>query len=94
MGAEFQTYKVKGFESEVKRLANKLREQARYDHGHSGYSGTIAEDNGETKIHDTVMSESDAENFIMDNTNKWDYSLAVPINEDKTQWLIGGIYSC
>lgn len=93
MGAEFETYKVKAKNSnELKKEYESLVEQAQYDHGHSGYTGSIAESAGLT-ISSEELSEEEAEEFIDNNTKKWGNSLAVKIKDTEDQWLIGGIYS-
>lgn len=94
MGATTDFYKVKGEKKELDKLANQLRLDCRYDHGHSGYTGTIAEDNGELTIIDDEMSEDDAHDFIVDTAMKWEESIAVKLKDTQNTWLIGGWYSC
>ena len=91
MGADINFYKVKGKESDLDTLANDLRSEARYDHGNSGYTGTIAEDSGDLTVIDTIMTEDEAEDYIDNNAEKWENSLAIPLDDEKTTWLIGGI---
>lgn len=93
MRAEFQTYRVKATKETIKDRADVLREQAKYDHGHSDYTGTIAEDNGWTKLAPDVMSLSEAEDYIHKTARKWGHSVAVPLNAELTDWLVGGFYS-
>ena len=92
MGATVEVYTVKCKKNELKEKANELRNEARYDHGHSGYSGTIAEDNGQLTIYSEVMTEREAEDHIYENAQKWENSLAIPLGNDV--WMIGGCYSC
>jgi len=94
MGAEFQTYKIKAKRSELEKIANDLRNDCRYDYGHSGYTGTIAEDNGELDVLDTPMNEGDAEDYIYENAQKWEASIAISIKDEEETFLIGGVYSC
>lgn len=94
MGAATEFYEVKCKESELDKQAKKLRKDACYDHGHSGYTGTIAEDSGNLTIVQDVMSYNEAEEYIYEIAEKWENSIAVPLNKDKTEWLIGGCYSC
>lgn len=94
MGATTEFYKVKCVRSELNNTANDLRDQAKYDHGHSGYTGTIAEDNGKLTILSEAMTTEDAYNYINDNARKWENSIAVPIKDTENEWLIGGLYSC
>lgn len=47
-------------------------EQAQYDHGHSGYTGTIAEKSEFVKINRTVDSLADAKDIAWDLLDKDD----------------------
>lgn len=97
MGATVEFYKVKCKKNELDNKANELREEARYDYGHSGYTGTIAEDNGSLKIVNELMSVNDAEEYIDNNAQKWEETIAIPVekNDDgTTTFLLGGVYSC
>jgi len=93
MGAEVNYYEVKCKKSELNNEANDLREQCQYDHGHSGYTGTIAEDNGKLTVIETPMTLDDAENYIDENAQKWKSSIAIKIADNENLWLIGGVYS-
>jgi hypothetical protein len=93
MGATNEYYELKCSIEDLEGEVDILREQARFDHGNSGYTGTIAEDSG-LEVIGKVMSLDDAENYIEENAEKWDDSIAVPINKEKTKWLVGGCYSC
>lgn len=97
MGATVEFYKVKCKKNQLDNKANELREKARYDYGHSGYTGTIAEDCGEVKLIDDIMSENDAEEFISNTARKWEETLAIPLvkhNDGSYTFLLGGWYSC
>tara|TARA_R100000951_G_scaffold101420_1_gene92978 strand:- start:40121 stop:40405 length:285 start_codon:yes stop_codon:yes gene_type:complete len=94
MGAELGFLKIKAKRSELKDKADDLRDDARYDHGHSGYTGTIAEDNGQLDVVSTPMSEDEAYDYIEENAQKWEASLAIPVKDEEEFYFIGGIYSC
>jgi len=95
MGAQSAFYSITAKTiKEVKSRANGLRETARYDHGHNGYTGTIAEDNGDTKIIHPAMPDLEAEKYIEDHAEKWEATLAIKILNTPDRWLLGGIYSC
>lgn len=94
MGAEINFYRVKCKKDELEKKANSLRKDCLYDFGHAGYTGTIAEDNGQIKVINVVMSEDAAEEYINEKSEKWEDSIAIPLNEEKDTWLIGGCYSC
>lgn len=93
MGAEFQTYEVTAKDKkELKKKYNALVKEALYDHGHSGYTGSIAESAGLTIVEEE-LSEEEAETYIDENAKKWENTLAVKIKDKEDQWLIGGVYS-
>ena len=93
MGASTEFYEVNCNKKELDREANCLRDQSKYDHGHSGYTGTIAEDSGELEIKATPMSLEEAEEYIYENARKWGNSIAIPIKDKENVWIIGGWYS-
>ena len=94
MGSEVNFYNIKSKRSNLSSIVEGLRADARYEHGHGGYTGTIAEDDGGLDIIDIVMSEKKAEEHIYEKAQKWDSSIAIPLNEERTEWLVGGCYSC
>ena len=94
MGADVQFYNVTCKEKDLDAEADKLRAEMRYEHGHGGYTGTIAEDNGELKLINKPMSKDDAEDYIFDHAEKWEASLAIPIKDKENEYIIGGCYSC
>lgn len=94
MGAEFQTYKVKSTRKNLTKTVDELRSSEAYDYGHAGYTGTIAEDNGNLQISSIPRSLDDAENYIDNSAEKWSHSIAVPIEGHDDLWLVGGVYSC
>jgi hypothetical protein len=86
MGAEYCNIMIndpelKMTDKEIKVFAQGVIEQAEYDHGHSGYSGSFAEKEGVTILRDEVfMDEAAADKFLDDlDTNKWEYADAVPV---------------
>lgn len=94
MGASTETYKVKAKnERELKAEYQALVETCLYDHGHSGYTGTIAESPG-LDILKIELTTDEAENYIFENAKKWENSLAIKIIDKDNEWLIGGCYSC
>lgn len=61
---------------------NEAVSNARYESGHGGYTGTIAEKSGYTIRSRTPMSVSEARAFVnkdLDNNDKWGPAFAVPI---------------
>lgn len=68
-------------------------EEARYDHGHGGYTGTIAEMHGIKEFADlNCDSRNAAEDHISDHHEKWDDAMAVSYRNSKGEkfWLVGG----
>jgi hypothetical protein len=86
MGAEYcyttiNDPELKMTDKEIKAAAQGVIEQAEYDYGHSGYSGSFAEKTGVTILRDEVfMDEAAADKFLADlDTNKWEDADAVPV---------------
>ena len=94
MGASVEYYKVKGIRKDLNNIADDLRFKCRYENGHGGYSGTIAEDSGNLTIIDTPMSLIEAQDYIDDKSEKWENSIAIKLKDTQDEWLIGGCYSC
>ena len=94
MGADFQTYKVRAkTKTDLKAKYNELVDEAVYEYGHSGYSGTIKEGSG-LKILSIELPKSEAEDYINNHAKKWEETLAVKIKDTEDDWLLGGVYSC
>jgi hypothetical protein len=78
-------------EKELDAKANDIYEQSAYEHGHGGYSGTLAEHTGQGVIlnKDKVFDDKeDAWSWIDDNhDDKWDTPMAVPVRG--VGWAIG-----
>lgn len=77
MGA--QTFRSFGDGAEIESAFERAVSDAKYEHGHGGYSGTIAEKGDYVVVQDSPLSVSDAEDIasrlIRDNderiTDKW-----------------------
>jgi hypothetical protein len=77
-------------DTEILDAAKGITEQALYDHGHSGYSGTFAEKDS-YKIHrvPVCLDEGSAEAAVEElDTSKWDHADIVPI--EGIGWYMGG----
>lgn len=94
MGASVEFYKVKAKNvSDLQVKYAELVQDALYDHGHLGYSGSIAESGG-LRILTISMTEDEAEDYIEKNAQKWGDTLAIPVKEKEDVWVLGGCYSC
>jgi hypothetical protein len=69
-----------------------LIKQALHDHGHSGYTGTIAESPDLKIVKDAEMNLEEASDYIEEHARKWESTLAIKI-KDSNKWLLGGVYS-
>lgn len=103
MGAEDVTLTVKGGnQTHVKRKVAKACEEAQYESGHGGYTGTWAEWNGRVSFHDKIFqSKCEAYNYLFGDSErgvceKWDDAIAVQFRNEAGQlnWLVGAIVSC
>jgi len=70
MGAEQFVTTARG--KNAQDAFNRAVEQAKYDHGHSGYTGSIAEKDSFVKIDLVVESEADARKIAWDLLDKND----------------------
>lgn len=64
----------------------KLRDDAKFDRGHGGYSGSIAEKSSFKIRRSDPMTRAEADDFIsgdIDSNDKWGPAYAVPICEEK-----------
>jgi hypothetical protein len=84
MGAEFidgrfdkDEYPTK---ETVRRALMEMIADARYEFGHGGYTGTIAEATGVTFVEEEFRSDRDAEDWLLDNAEKWSdvYVISTP----------------
>jgi hypothetical protein len=90
MGGEaFSNYAIG---DDLQETFKKVRDQALYDHGHAGYSGTIAE-KGEVVLRSTVDTREMAEMFAehdMDKNEKWGPAFAVKITSEPKAFIFYG----
>ena len=94
MGAttDFRVYKIADIVG-VKAKFREACEEARYQYGHGGYTGTIAEMSGVGKVKDLLLpTAQEAEDYVVDNHDKWEPAMAVSFKlEDGTfGWVVGG----
>lgn len=79
--------------SDPRKVFSELRERARHEYGHGGYSGSIAEKDGFKIRSREKMSTKEAEAFAnrdIDNNDKWGPAFAIPSGNG---WLFYGIAS-
>lgn len=89
MGAESIAYIVKG--KTAKDAYIEAREQAAWEHGHGGYTGTVAESSGYAEARPRTRYEASraADRLLRDETvdgltaRKWEYAVMIPILPDK-----------
>lgn len=93
MGAEFACNKIKAkTRNEVTKIYDELVATAKYDHGHSGYTGSFAESPGLTIVGQEFDTVEEAQDYIDNNAKKWENSIAVRI-KDSDVWFVGGVFS-
>ncbi len=93
MGAEFICEKVQAKNKiDLIKIHDSLVKQAKYDYGHSGYTGSFAESPGLTIAAIEFESENGAEEYLCNHAKKWENSIAVKIKNTE-YWLIGGVFS-
>jgi len=61
-------------------------ERAKYDHGHSGYSGTLAEANGVRQVCNLFDTTEEACEWLEEHCEKWGPIVVV---STKTNWIFG-----
>lgn len=93
MGAEFFETKSNG--KSVEEAFKKAVDQALYDHGHSGYTGTIAEKDEFQTIpgyYSEEVSEEELEALLEDRNlgDKWGPCAAIKIHGVPDTWLFFG----
>jgi len=80
---------------EVCKIFERLTDEARYDFGHSGYSGTIAESDNSIEFHETPFaSEKDAMDWLADDPvyqDKWGPARAVLVSPSRASGKTGAI---
>ena len=100
MGAEAFTHISHTESGKVDDAFRAAQDQARYDHGHSGYTGTIAEKGEWTIVQGSKLALDKAiglaEKLLDEDdprvTDKWGPAGAIPI--DDGGWLFFGWASC
>ncbi len=82
MGAQFNsiTFAAQS-ESELKINVNHAIADAKYDHGHEGYSGSLAEARGLRIAPNTFKTLNDAEDWLTNNHEKHSPILAVRVGD-------------
>jgi len=84
MGA--QSFIEVGYGSDARKVFNSLVEDARYEYGSRGYTGTIAEKDSFVMATSQVMTEEQAHQYAEDNNfkiTKWDPASCVAFAEKK-----------
>ena len=93
MGADFFEAEVEGIEDAYTAFRQAV-EKAQYDHGHAGYTGTIAEKDDFTILYDVpAIAASDPYRYLVDDAriqDKWGPAGAVKTD---TGWLFVGFAS-
>ncbi len=83
MGAsDFMVY---GVGTDAREVFNRLVEDAQYEYGHGGYTGTIAEKNGYKIVAEPMTKEEGkkkAYEMIEDN-DKWGPAYCIPLKDEK-----------
>jgi hypothetical protein len=89
MGAQFNLQILKATNDEAaKAEALEVIEQAAYDHGHAGYSGSFAECADVTlRTSPTHEGKAEAEEWLEENCQKWENALIV--KTDRGTYLMG-----
>lgn len=94
MGACEKTMTLDGCLSfeQVKEIFKDRQEQDRYDYGNDSYNGSFTTFNGIKNCLRTFNSYNEAQSYILDNSEKWGYALAVNYMETNgvKKWLVGG----
>lgn len=94
MGACDDVRRVKGTAEELPTWFKELQERLRYDNGHAGYTGTMAEAHGLT-IRSEVFEDAKAANeWLQTHFEKWGPALAVRYGKPEgNTWLVGALCS-
>jgi hypothetical protein len=74
MGSEFNFHKLRALDkNSAREEGRELIAQAKYDHGHAGYSGSFAECDGVAFAPDYVSltDEAKVEEWLWVNARKW-----------------------
>ncbi len=92
MGAEFNFTTKATNGQDLKSWFSEIQEEARYDYGHRGYTGSWAEAQGIEIAAPAFEQLEDAEDWLVENCKKWESALAVRVGYDL--WAVGAWCSC
>lgn len=94
MGATDDIRRFNGKESELPQMFRDLQDRLRYEHGHGGYTGTMAEAQGLTICTEKFSDEKAANDWLQKKIEKFGPALAVRYgNPDENKWLVGAMCS-
>ena len=83
MGAQFIDMTLKTTnKKEIEEKFKERQEQDIWEHGHDAYNGTFSTVDYVKIIDRTFSNRDEAEEFCIDNAEKWTYAVAVKIQED------------
>jgi hypothetical protein len=96
MGAQVFSQTV--WNADMRKAFNLARDEAAYEHGHGGYTGTVAEKGEVVKVRDIPMTEQDANNEawrMIDardhrTNDKWGPAGAIPLTKTPNGTQIDG----
>lgn len=91
MGAEYSQFKARCTREELRPTFVEFQEQCFYDHGHSGYTGTMAEADGCSITTKEFITNEEAEEWLTEHAEKWGPALVVKVtlNDQEPYWLFG-----
>lgn len=93
-------FMIRGSGKDAREAYRNLVEEARYESGNGGYTGTIAEKNGFKIVSSEPLTMERARvkaNAMMEDNDKWGPAFCIPIEVEEgkpPQWLFFGIASC
>lgn len=93
MGAEFNFAKLRSTnDKDALKEVSEMISEARYMHGHGGYTGTLAEARG-CEIHRSYAPkcESEAQAWLCENANKW--GPAIILRTPDKEYFVGALCS-
>jgi len=80
MGANFNTINLKGERPDILGAFRGIQDDDRYENGHS-YSGGFGMTTGLSFIEKSFASDDDADEWLIENCQKWEDALAVFVND-------------
>jgi hypothetical protein len=91
MGAEYSQFTARCEKRELTRVFTEYVGECQYDQGHGGYTGSMAETDGCSLTEEEFISEDAAEEWLMDNAQKWGPALIVRVTLEGKEpyWLFG-----